>query len=102
MLTSKSKKLNKNQDVTCSQATIGDTKQQLQTETLESFGWKNREIHLESGWFTRVQSLDRDLLQRLLKDGLGHFPVVENFQEFAGNFLHRAKDFLQSDLSLGI
>lgn len=34
------------------------------------------------------------------EDGLGHFPVVENFHEFVGNFLHRAKDFLQSDLLL--
>eukprot|EP00435_Cladocopium_sp_Y103_P051616 s192_g16.t1 len=34
------------------------------------------------------------------EDGLGHFPLVENFQEFSGNFLHHAKDFLQSDLLL--
>ena len=43
-----------------------------------------------------------DSLPRLSKDGLGHFPVVENFHEFVGNFLHRAKDFLQSDLPLVI
>ena len=39
----------------------------------------------------------------LLQDGLGHFPLVENFQDFSRDLLLRAKNFLlKADLSLGL